>query len=525
MAYEELVPEGQGENGHSDGVSPSYREVGLSDILEGGEFELQGVTDSGAVLVTERREAIRELAESQKEQLSPKEAQNQISGSGETLYRRTIQTDYNPELAGRRGIDKYREMRNDSVVRTTLKLQKNPILAARWFMQPASQLPEDQAKASFVWDNLTKWMTMSWPQFLVEALLMCDYGVYAFEKVFIYKQWMNPVTNATEEKLVWRKFAPIPPYEIAEFEYDDEGGPAAILVETETDPKRLDILKSLIFTYDKEAGDLWGISVLRSAYKHWFYKEQLYKIDAIQKERHGIGIPIIKLPTNWEPNDKLAAERIGQNLRTNESAHVVLPTGWDVMFLKLEGQRVDALESAQHHAEKLYENVLANFMVTNGDTGAITALEAVHTKSARFIAEIVRDVINSYAIPQLMLLNFPEEEMPNGYPQLKVRRLGDERDWRTISFAIRNFIGAKAMMVDDPLRHWIREEMDLPIEDPETAFYVDDSGEQDGEEDDPKVKPDLDKPKAGRAGLPRQKRTPTSGGTPDANAGTDRSGG
>lgn len=517
---------------YTDEPDDEVREIGLDEILdENGPYDLVGVTDN-AIMVTERRNAIRELAEKTKvdeeEELDPSRAQEQISGSGETLYRRAMHSDYNPELSGRRGIDKYREMRNDAVVRTTLKLQKTPILGARWFMQPASQEPEDQAKASFVWDNLTKWMSMSFPQFMVEALLMCDYGVYAFEKVFIYKDWFNPLTGTTEEKLIWKKFAPIPPYEIEEFAYDEGGGPEHIVVETETEPVDLEIAKALIFTYDKEAGDLWGFSVLRSAYKHWFYKEQLYKIDAIQKERHGIGIPIIVLPPNFKEGDRAAAEQIGRNLRTNERAHVVLPPAWEVAFLKLEGQRVDALESAQHHADKLYENVLANFMVTNGDTGAITALEAVHTKSARFIAEIIRDVINHYAIPQLMKYNWTDEEMPHGYPQLKVRRLGDERDWRTISFAIRNFIGAKAMMVDDPLRHWIREEMDLPIEDPETAFYVgEDEYNQDGDPDDPKVVPDLpdkDDPKDPQTGLPRQKSTPPVG-PPRSNSGTDRSGG
>ena len=503
-----------------------YPEITFTELNE--RYNVVDIsTQSGVIFATDRqettRQAVRELAEaSEEDAIDAKRATTEVGGSGETLYRRTMHSDYNPELSGRRGIEKYREMKNDSVVRTTLKLHKTPVLAARWFVQPASQEPEDQVKSKFVWDNLTQWMSMSWPQFLTEALLMCDYGVYTFEKVFAYRDWYNPLTEQYEEKLIWRKFAPRPPWEIGQFNYDDTGGPESIELETDGDPVELEIAKALVFSYEKEAGDLWGQSVLRSAYKHWFYKEQLYKIDAIQKERHGIGIPIIKLPPNFTDNDKRAAETIGQNLRTNERAHVVLPPQWEVMFLKLEGQRVDALESAQHHAEKLYENILANFMVTNGDTGAITALETVHTKSARFTAEIIRDVINHYAIPQLMRFNWPEEEMPNGYPQLRVRRLGDERDWRTISFAIRNFIGSKAMMVDDPLRNWIREEMDLPIEDPETAFYVGGTGYNDngGEEEDE----DGNQPSTARVGLPRQRARPPVG-TPRGNAGTDRSGG
>jgi hypothetical protein len=417
----------------------------------------------------------------------PSNPTSEISGSGATAYRRTMNTDYNPQLSGNAAIETYQEMKNDSVVRSSLRVAKTPILSARWFIEPASQDPEDVYRAKFVWDNLTKWMTTSWVQFQIEALYMLDYGVYVFEKVF--EPRIVPDANGSPQpRMVWRKFAPRHPSEIAQFIYDDEGGPSEIEIITDDGTVPLPIAKALIFTYDKEAGDLWGKSVLRSAYKHWFYKEQLYKIDAIQKERHGIGIPIIVLPQGYDRDgkgeaNKREAQRIGMMLRTNEEAHVVVPPGWEVQFLKLEGQRVDALESAQHHAEKLYENVLANF-VTAGTNQDTATLEAVFTRSSRFTAEIMRDVLNSYAIPQLMEMNWLPEELVNGYPQLKVRRLGDERDWRILSFAIRNLVGSGVIRPDDNTEAWAREEMDMPVADPATArLIVAEAGDEEGDPD------------------------------------------
>jgi hypothetical protein len=456
---------------------------------------------SGSILAT------RKLAD------PPSNPTNEISGSGATAYRRTMNTDYNPQLSGNAAIETYQEMKNDSVVRSSLRVAKTPILSARWFMEPASQDPEDVYRAKFVWDNLTKWMTTSWVQFQIEALYMLDYGTYVFEKVF--EPRIVPDANGSPQpRMVWRKFAPRHPSEIAQFLYDDEGGPEAIEIITDDGTVELPINKALIFTYDKEAGDLWGKSVLRSAYKHWFYKEQLYKIDAIQKERHGIGIPIIVLPPNFTPTDKVEAQRIGMMLRTNEEAHVVLPPGWEVNFLKLEGQRVDALESAQHHAEKLYENVLANFVnSSNNDTDT---LEAVFTRSSRFTAEILRDVLNSYAIPQLMEMNWLPEELVNGYPQLKVRRLGDERDWRILSFAIRNLVGAGVIRPDDATEAWAREEIDMPVADPATARQIVEEVGMAAEDGDPNVDPtpspddpDL-QPRQSNAGGMRQAQTPGS---------------
>ena len=425
----------------------NYPEIGLDDALN--KYDLVDVDSStGVVYLAERND------------LEPGKAvsQGEISASGETSWRRGRLSDYNPQLRGRRAIDMYREMRHDAVVRSSLKVAKTPILSARWFMEPASTDPADIEKADFIWKNLNEYMSMSWPQFLVESLYMVDYGVYVFEKVFDVKEVDG------EQRVIWKKFAPRHPYEIEEFVYDDEGGPKAITINTDDGPVDLAIAKALILTYDKEAGDLWGLSALRSAYKHWFFKEKLYQIDAIQKERHGIGIPIIKLPPNFTPQDKLRAEGIGRNLRTNERAHVVLPPGWDVFFLKLEGQRVDALASAEHHSDKLYQNVLANFMVVEGTgSGAYADVqEHIFNRAVRFTAEIICDVLNKYAIQQLINFNWGEEELPNGYPQLRVRRLGDERDWRVLSFAARNLVGAGIIRPDDELEAWFRDELDMP---------------------------------------------------------------
>jgi hypothetical protein len=117
------------------------------------------------------------------------------------------------------------------------------------------------------------------------------------------------------------------------------------------------ITKAIIFTLEKEAGDLRGVSILRSAYKHYYYKDTMYKIDAIQKERHGIGVPIIKMPLGFSDTDKALAENLGRNLRTNERAHIVVPMNWEVAFAKLEGQPVDCMKSIEHHDMKIKSNI------------------------------------------------------------------------------------------------------------------------------------------------------------------------
>jgi hypothetical protein len=119
------------------------------------------------------------------------------------------------------------------------------------------------------------------------------------------------------------------------------------------------------------------------------------------------------------------------------------------------------MESIKHHDMMLARNILAPFV---NDESA--DMQDIFMKGQRFIADIIRDVFNKWAIPELVDFNWKNIKQ---YPELKARRIGDTVDWRTISFAIRNFIGAQAMIPDENLEKWIRDEMDLPKADPETA--------------------------------------------------------
>jgi hypothetical protein len=226
------------------------------------------------------------------------------------------------------------------------------------------------------------------------------------------------------------------------------------------------IEKLVVFTHEAEAGDLTGISILRSAYKHWFYKDTLYKIDAIQKERHGIGVPIIKLPPGFTKEDQALAENLGRNLRTNERAHVTIPPLWDIIFAKLEGQPVDCLKSIEHHDMRIKSNVLGSFM--DATTGTQDSNVDIFLKSTRYIADYIADIFNKHVIPQLVDLNFVLGA-DRGYPKLCARRIGEWEDLRTLSFAIRNLVGADVIRADDTLESHIRREMDLPQSDPTTA--------------------------------------------------------
>lgn len=386
--------------------------------------------------------------------------------STSTKYGLYLREDYNPDLRGLKKYETLDKMRKgDGQVRATLRLVKTPVLAARWYIEAGEDTGKGQKIAQYIWDNLTKWMSVSWQQFLNEILLMLDYGNYNFEKVFAERE------DGGKTLLYWRKFAPRHPADIYEWDYDEHGGPNGFWLygpPDDPDSQYVQMRKIAAFTFDKEAGDMEGVSVLRPVYKHWYFKEQLYKIDAIQKERHGIGIPIITLPPNFTNEDKLLADEIGRNLRTNERAHLVVPPNWKIEFAQLEGQPVDCMVSVEHHDLQIARNILGQFINADRQVQQEEQQE-IFLKATRYIAEIIRDVFNKYCIPQLVKYNWGERE---AYPELRVRRIGDTVDWRTISFALRNFVGAGIVTPDAEMEKWIRNEMDLPAMDPDTARII-----------------------------------------------------
>jgi hypothetical protein len=482
-----------------------------AELMDRYDVVAVGATDDHPYVVVTEKGADHQFASADPALL------REIGTSAPSPFTSFIRREYNPKLLGLQGLQKYDEMRkSDGTVRGALRLIKTPVFAARWFVDPkresdGSVKKVNQTAADFVTECLTEYMSISWPQVLTEAMLMCEFGYYMFEKV-----WENRVVDG-QARTVLKKLAPRHPMDVEEWIYDANGGPAGAWFYSPTgliqDRYFIPIEKLLVFTFDREAGNIEGISLLRSAYRHWYYKDTFYKIDAIQKERHGIGVPVIHLPPGYSDADKVAAQDLGRNLRTNDRAHAVLPPNWGLEFVDLRGNPVDSLKSVDHHNHEIEKSILAVFL----EGGAKDEDQTMFLKATRFIADVVCDTFNFYLIRDLIRLNFMRADAP----QLKARRIGESADWRTLSFAMRNFVGSNMLTPDDPMEDFIRDELDLPHRDPETARAVltpqasgvRDTGQSAGSP-----------PKTAPAGPPRQ--TPVQKpSTARGNAGTDRSGG
>lgn len=476
----ELKPHGPGGNG--------YRE--LNEVLS--ELDILEVNPEDGYIIGARKLS---------HPLVDEEANPQIAelGSTGTRWRRVLGgAEYNPELRGLTGYLAYDRMRrSDATVSQALKTSKTPVLEAEWWVDPVDAEDELAVRqAEFVTRALFEWQSIGWTQFLTEALTMLDFGYSFFEKVYTFHRWKG------RDRVIWKKFSPRSVHDVNEWEYDSQGGPDYVNMtnfEGMTDII-IPIEKLLVFSYRRESGNLEGISAMREMYKHWYYKENLYKVDAIQKERHGVGVPIVKLPPNFSKKDKELADELGRNLRTNEWAHIVLPPLWELEFAEVRGQTVDVLQSIDHHDEKLMSAVLGTFLTEREKSDAQVMLD-MFMKSTRYLADIIREVINKHAIPELVSWNWANVDE---FPRLRVRHIGQVTDLRTISFTVRNLVGAGVITPDDKLEEFMRDLNDLPRREESTSRDV--------------LTPQLP------GGPPRQSQAGNQRNMPGSNAGNDGSG-
>lgn len=365
----------------------------------------------------------------------------------------------------------YEEMTNGDVATdVSLRGAKTSILAAQFFLEAIDGEQENQDIKDFVEYNLFTGMEKGFLTFLENCLRMFEHGFSISELVWENRQWAPQRSMANRKTYTMlKKIAHRPATTISNIEYDDNGEVAkitqtAIGAKMKTREVDLPLTKTVWFTFNQKNGRIEGKSLLRTAYEPWYYKTHLYKIDAIQKERHGIGVPKIPLPPQATEDDKKAAHELGKNLRTNEAAYIIEPFGWgEIGFAELKTQPVDVLPSIEHHNAQIFLNVMMQFLLlgvegSGGGRATSAAQVDMYQKSLKYITGYICEVFNLYIIPKLVSYNFDTDR----FPKLQVRNIGETKDIQALSAAYSNLANQELITPDIDLEQWIRKQFDMP---------------------------------------------------------------
>ena len=195
---------------------------------------------------------------------------------------------------------------------------------------------------------------------------------------------------------------------------DKEGGLAGIQQNVWNDSTYKQVVipvdKLLVFTMEREGSDYRGQSILRAAYKHWYMKNELYKIDAIAAERHGVGLAVFKVPPLITADEEKRVEDIGTRLHAHEKSYIAIPQSYEFDLKGVVGSLHPTVRSIEHHDLQIVRSILAQFInLGAGDVGSYALSQdqsGFFLMALRSVASNICDTVNHYAIPQLVDFNW-----------------------------------------------------------------------------------------------------------------------
>lgn len=350
---------------------------------------------------------------------------------------------------------------NESVIHGALFSIEMTMRAVEWRVEAASEDAIDVEAAEFL-ESCMDDMSHSWADWISEWLSMLTYGFMPFEVV--YKRRLGPEqkdsarrSKFTDGKLGWRKFAPRAQNSIARWMIDEDGGlQGFVQIDPNTnEEKKIPIEKLLLFRTTSRLNNPEGESILRGAYKSWFYKKHLENIEAIGIERDLAGYPVVRIPQAAidNPTFKTAYEQMVRDIRRDEQEGSVLPSDrdengnflYDFELLKgAGGRQFDTSTVIMRHNAQMTISVLADWLMMGHAAVGTQALANVkvdqYMTALRGWMDGGEDTLNRFAVPPLFRLNGANLEK---LPQI---RAGDvaSQDVQELMLAVKDLAGAGA---------------------------------------------------------------------------------
>lgn len=318
----------------------------------------------------------------------------------------------------------YKEMAdNDPVVGAILYLAEMLFRKVEWTAKPASDSAEDKEAAEFIKECMDD-MDQSWNDTMSEILSMLTYG-FSFHEI-VYKVRRGPEeTNRkyrsaySDGKIGWRKLPIRAQSSLSHWEISDEGEVEAFVQQTLTTNVRIPMTKGLLFRTRVSKNNPEGKSLLRNAYRPWYFKKRIEEIEGIGIERDLAGLPVLTAPEGidlWNSEDprntqlRANAEALVQSVRRDAEEGLLLPYGWDFQLMSTGSSRqFDTNAIIARYDNRIAITMLSDLVLIGGEkTGSFALAEAKQSILATSLEaqlENISTVFNKQAVPRLLAIN------------------------------------------------------------------------------------------------------------------------
>jgi hypothetical protein len=376
------------------------------------------------------------------------------------------------ELSGRRGVSVYREMAdNDSIFGAVMFAIQSLIRAVDWRVEG-----DNDADVEFLEQCLGD-MRPNFSQSLIEILSMLVYGWSVHE--VIYKVRSGPTGDAltssqySDGRLGWQGWPIRSQDSLFGWEWDARGQVVNMLQQAA--PMyvltAVPLNRCLHFTTSIHKNNPEGRSMLRSAYRSWWFRRNIQTLEAIGIERDLAGMPVIERAEEYAAlDDKF--RQILRNVRQDEQSGVVMPLVYDDKGNKLiefklmsagGAKQFDTTAVIERYSREIAMVMLADFVLIGHESTGSFALSSSKTemfaRAVKGILDTICVVINEEAIPRLFAVNGMSLE---NMPRMKYGDL-ESPDLAELGTYISQLAGAGCDMFPDPdLENVLRTAASLP---------------------------------------------------------------
>lgn len=405
----------------------------------------------------------------------------EIGRVGQRRYGGIFYEEFLSELRGRKGAEVFTEMsNNDETIGAILFAIEMLVRQASWNVEPGGSTAKDREAAEFVKSCMDD-MQQTWIDTISEILSFLTYG-WSFHEI-VYKRRMgrtkdNRTSSKYDDGLIgWMKL-PIRSQEtLYQWEYDDQDN---LIGMTQMPPPDFGLItipmnKAMLFRTRSRKDNPEGRSILRTAYRSWYFKRRIQEIEGIGIERDLAGLPVITTPEGmdiWDKDDedmnaiRTGLEAMVKNIRRDSTEGLVLPFGYTFELTSTGGSRqFDTNSIIARYDTKISQTVLADFIQLGHESVGSFALSSDKTNlfSMAICAflDIICQTFNSQGIPALIDINGDHFAGVTDYPRLTHGDIEDV-DLATVATFIKDMTSIGVIIPDESLEDYVRQLGKLP---------------------------------------------------------------
>lgn len=328
---------------------------------------------------------------------------------------------------GRRAAEVFREMSDsDPIVGAILYAIEMLLRRVDWWAEP-----KGSQQAEYL-ESVLHDMKHSWADTLSEIISFLTYGWSYHEMVFKLRKGPNrdPRLNSKfSDGKVGLADLPLRAQDsLWKWVFDDFGQTQGLVQNPPPDYQLRFVprSKALLFRTRVFKDNPEGRSILRNAYRPWYFKRNLENIEGIGIERDLAGLPVLQPPEGvdiWNSADPVMAAMLAQakqvvsSIRRDEQEGVVLPSGWELSLLSTGGRRqFDTNAIITRYEQRIATSVLADLVLigqaSTGSYALAVTKKDMFSYTLEAYLDIVCSIINQELVPTLWRLNNFTTEQP-----------------------------------------------------------------------------------------------------------------